>query len=88
MNGAPETVFSEVFALGDGAGGVIDLADPPMLSLTVPLGANVATAGVFKNFKFTAIPEAPTWAMMALGFVTVGFVGYRTSRGRSALPAA
>jgi PEP-CTERM motif len=35
------------------------------------------------------VPEASTWAMMLLGFVGVGFVGYRQSRnGREDLSAA
>jgi PEP-CTERM motif len=28
----------------------------------------------------TAIPEPSTWAMMVLGFVGLGFAGYRVSR--------
>jgi PEP-CTERM motif-containing protein len=31
-----------------------------------------------------AVPEPSTWAMMALGFVGLGFVGYRRARLRPA----
>ena len=75
MNGAQETVFSEITSFGDGIGGVVDLADPPMLSLTVPFGARVATAGGVDKFHYTAVPEPSRWAMRALGFVAVGFLG-------------
>jgi hypothetical protein len=32
------------------------------------------------NQPLGGIPEASTWAMMALGFAALGFAGYRTSR--------
>jgi hypothetical protein len=82
MNGVPETVFSEIVAFGDGTGGIADLADPPTLSLTVPLGASVMSAsGVFDNFTASsAVPEPATWAMMLLGFVGLGYAGYRRAR--------
>jgi hypothetical protein len=35
-----------------------------------------------------AIPEPSTWAMMVLGFVGIGYLGFRKSRGRSALSVA
>ena len=31
-----------------------------------------------------AVPEPSTWAMMALGFAGLGFVGYRRARLRPA----
>jgi hypothetical protein len=35
----------------------------------------------------SAVPEPSTWAMMLLGFVGVGFAGYRQSRnGRGVFP--
>jgi len=38
---------------------------------------------------FSAVPEASTWAMMLLGFASLGFAGYRkTKSGLSALSAA
>jgi hypothetical protein len=35
----------------------------------------------------SAVPEPSTWAMMALGFAGLGFIGYRTSRRSVALAA-
>jgi hypothetical protein len=33
----------------------------------------------FDNLTVTAVPEASTWAMMILGFLGLGFLGYRKS---------
>ena len=35
------------------------------------------------NVSVSAVPEAATWAMMALGFASLGFAGYRRSAARS-----
>ena len=35
-----------------------------------------------------SVPEPSTWAMLLLGFAGLGFVGYRTERGRRLLLAA
>jgi hypothetical protein len=76
-NGTPDTVLAEIFISGDGAGGVANFGDPPTLSLSLPMGADVATAsGVFANF--TAVPEPSTWAMLILGFAGLGYAGYRS----------
>jgi hypothetical protein len=42
------------------------------------------------NFNITSgVPEAATWAMMLLGFASIGFVAYRRAKKRSAaIPAA
>ncbi len=53
--------------------------------------APVFLTGVYQGFDNTtsadatvtiaaAVPEVPTWAMMALGFAALGFAGYRSSR--------
>ena len=34
-----------------------------------------------------SIPEPSTWAMMVLGFASLGFTGYRASRQAAAIPA-
>jgi PEP-CTERM motif len=80
-DGDPVIVFAEIQAGGDGMGGVADLGDPPTLTLTLPENARVTTAsGVFDNFVSTTVPEPSTWAMMLLGFVGLGFFGYRRTR--------
>lgn len=38
------------------------------------------------GMDFVAAPEASTWAMMLLGFAGLGFMGYRASAKRAALP--
>jgi PEP-CTERM motif len=77
-DGTPVTVFSEIVAFGDGAGGVADLADPPTLSLTLPVGASVAIAsGVFDNFISAAVPEPSTWAMMIAGVFGISGLTWR-----------
>jgi hypothetical protein len=35
------------------------------------------------NFAVSGVPEASTWAMMVLGFLGLGFLGYRKSSGTS-----
>jgi hypothetical protein len=34
------------------------------------------------TFTLTAVPEAPTWAMMVIGFAGLGVAGYRASQKR------
>jgi hypothetical protein len=44
--------------------------------------------GANQNFTLeigTAVPEPATWAMMALGFGLLGFLGYRKTRSGNAL---
>jgi hypothetical protein len=45
---------------------------------------DIGTAGDFT----TAVPEPSTWAMMLVGFVGLGYVGYRGSRKKSAAAVA
>jgi hypothetical protein len=44
-----------------------------------------ATSNAFEvsNFSVSAVPEPATWAMMLLGFLGLGFMGYRKSSGSS-----
>jgi len=50
--------------------------------------AGSADSSILGNaFSVTAIPEPSTWAMMLLGFVGLGYAGYRTQRN-SATDAA
>ncbi len=51
---------------------------PGELITSVKFGA---TQNAFEvaNFRVSAVPEASTWAMMILGFLGLGFFGYRRS---------
>jgi hypothetical protein len=44
-----------------------------------------STSNAFEvsNFAVSGVPEASTWAMMVLGFLGLGFLGYRKSSGTS-----
>ena len=59
---------------------------------TITFGSSGCCGGD-SDFRFAAttftaaVPEPATWAMMLLGFASVGFVGYRRSR-KSAVPAS
>jgi hypothetical protein len=76
------TTFSSVLtpAIGNqGAGGSLYInifADSPITKLT--FFSNQA-AFEFDNLTVAAVPEASTWAMMILGFLGLGFLGYRKS---------
>ena len=42
----------------------------------------------FDNIAVTAVPEPSTWAMMILGFLGLGFLGYRKTQNKSAFRVA
>jgi hypothetical protein len=48
----------------------------PITTLGFLSGSN---AFEVSNFQVNAVPEASTWAMMVLGFLGLGFLGYRKS---------
>jgi hypothetical protein len=48
--------------------------------------ASTNKAFEFDNLTVAAVPEASTWAMMILGFLGVGFLGYRKS-SKTSTPA-
>jgi hypothetical protein len=67
------------------------MLDPDWLRVgTDIVGGNTPpTFNAAFSLSGAVVPEASTWAMMLLGFVGVGFVGYRQSRnGREDLSAA
>lgn len=47
------------------------------LSFTDLAGGNPNVGNLLDNVSVSAVPEPSTWAMMLLGFVGVGFLGYR-----------
>jgi uncharacterized protein (TIGR03118 family) len=64
-------------SVGDGAPGG---GDPNTVYFTS--GVAMEADGLFGSL--TAVPEPSTWAMMMLGFVGLGFAGYRSRRMRTA----
>jgi PEP-CTERM motif len=63
---APVTFETSAFASGS--------------SLAYPTTSGALNDGIFgPNFAFTSVPEPSTWAMMLLGFASLGFAGYRTA---------
>jgi hypothetical protein len=55
-------------------------------NITSVVFASSNRAFEFDNLTVAAVPEASTWAMMILGFLGVGFLGYRKS-SKSSTPA-
>jgi hypothetical protein len=79
MNGVGETLFADILA--HGVGGVANFSDPPTLSLALPAGADVVTAGGFDNFaQSSAVPEPSTWALLLMGFAGFGLARYFRAR--------
>jgi uncharacterized protein (TIGR03118 family) len=79
-NGLPlEITDLWAITVGNGAGG----GDPNTLYFTA--GLHEESGGLFGSLS--AVPEPSTWAMLLLGFTTVGLAGYRRARQRSRAPA-
>lgn len=49
------------------------------LSFTDLVGGNPNVGNLLDNVSVSSVPEPSTWAMMILGFVGLGFLGYRNS---------
>jgi hypothetical protein len=45
------------------------------------------SAGTYISINVSTVPESSTWAMILLGFVGLGFAGYRTSRKAASIAA-
>jgi PEP-CTERM motif len=73
--GDPQLQFTDA-SLAPNQSNLLDPGSPPGFSGIV---GSEAAGGV--------IPEPSTWAMMVLGFIGMGFVGYRTKRGVGATTA-
>jgi hypothetical protein len=58
---------------------------PGQLSFTDLAGGNDNVGNLLDNVSVTAVPEPSTWAMMILGFLGLGFLGYRKSKGSGAV---
>jgi hypothetical protein len=57
---------------------------PPTGNAYGELSANPNAGFGVGHFTLTAVPEASTWAMMAIGFAGLGMAGYRASQNRPA----
>jgi hypothetical protein len=68
------TGASDVGHTGAGLTGASDFAGA---GVTLTTSGNAGISGIFPA---TAVPEASTWVMMAIGFVGFGFMGWRGSR--------
>ena len=66
-NNTPGGLWALIFGNGGNGG------DPNTLYFTD--GINGETNGLFGSIS--AVPEPSTWAMMILGFISVGFMAYR-----------
>jgi PEP-CTERM motif len=62
------------------------MLDPDWLRVGTDIvgGATPPTFNAAFSLSGSAVPEPSTWAMMLLGFLGVGFAGYRQSRNRPA----
>jgi hypothetical protein len=71
---------SSAFALSTGNGGTPALFAVDITNAVLP----VPNTGPVGALTFTAaVPEPSTWAMMILGFLGLGFIGYRKSSNAS-----
>ena len=87
---APGTIIGSFTSTGSGPlqsfafddSGAVDDSGP--FSMTIWAQASLNSGAVLLNRGQgevkTAVPEPSTWAMMALGFVGLGFAGYRSTR--------
>jgi hypothetical protein len=68
------------------AGSGASISDPGMVTLSVPTGVDIISAGG-ATYAPGTVPEPSTWAMMILGFAGVGLMAYRR-KAKPALMAA
>jgi hypothetical protein len=89
--------FLDIYGLAfiiDGGSTVVDLFSngigfgPPGAVFGLAVVTSQTTLDYFPNAGIVAsTPEPSTWAMMILGFVGLGFAGYRSSRKAAAIAA-
>lgn len=60
------------------------IASGPTSTLSFVSTTGTAYGAALDNVSVTAVPEASTWAMMILGFLGLGFLGYRKSKASGA----
>jgi hypothetical protein len=68
MNNMPYIVYTDIVA--DSGGSIVDLGDPPTLSLIIPDGVTASSvSGVFENFVPlpVSVPEPGSLALLATG---------------------
>ena len=71
-----DIVSNFVFPLGTGPGSLYSVTEKFAITAT----GNFLNGSANSTIDVAGAPEPSTWAMMLLGFVGLGFLGYRTSR--------
>jgi hypothetical protein len=80
--GVPNTSY--MFHFFSGVNSIFDNESAFTLGVGNGFGDNPATKGWFYFTPTTAVPESSTWAMMLIGFATLGFAAHRGRRNRLA----
>jgi hypothetical protein len=77
----------ENVGLGFTSPGDVVLSASGISKLVFDNGSGGGSNWVFdvSTVTFSSVPEPSTWAMMGLGFVALGFAGYRARRPRTAI---
>jgi len=83
------TLFVDSFAHN----GIGAISDPGLFSMTEQAVFTLTPFAQLVNrgqteVKVTAVPEPSTWAMLLLGFVGLGYAGFRKARARSTISIA
>jgi hypothetical protein len=93
LTSSVETIFSAintnttVLPVGQWNGYTYTFTAPTTASFTLDFdfasGSTPAKDVLLADVSISAVPEPSTWAMMILGFLGLGFLGYRKSSGSS-----
>jgi hypothetical protein len=80
----PLTFFTTVSPAGAWAAALTEILGPGTYYVEVTGRNNVTTLGVGGSVITSTVPEPSTWAMMALGFIGLGYVAFRrNAKGRA-----
>jgi hypothetical protein len=72
---------------GDAGAAFFGWTGAGVTSFTLSSSADFAAGDIFSSVATSAAPEPSTWAMMLLGFVSLGFAKYRRKESRISLAA-